>query len=115
MRISDWSSDVCSSDLQHRPFPSPLRRPLVQKQANDMRLLSRRSVDDSRTARSCDRKFQTTLNLTGRPRSHRTPPPHSEGSAFPSFSTPTGPPPYSNATTQAPPRSAQATPPLLNT
>src|SRR3546814_16524074 len=24
MRISDWSSDVCSSDLTERPFTSPL-------------------------------------------------------------------------------------------
>src|SRR3546814_18261717 len=27
MRISDWSSDVCSSDLWRRPAPSPCGRP----------------------------------------------------------------------------------------
>src|SRR3546814_4487083 len=51
-----------------------------------MRLLSRRSVADSRTARSCDRKFQTTLNLHGRPRRNSTRRHLSEGSALPSSS-----------------------------
>src|SRR3546814_15625753 len=27
MRISDWSSDVCSSDLTGRPVPLPFREP----------------------------------------------------------------------------------------
>src|SRR3546814_16144297 len=27
MRISDWSSDVCSSDLRHEQHPSPIRQP----------------------------------------------------------------------------------------
>src|SRR3546814_5842351 len=32
MRISDWSSDVCSSDLEHRPYAGG-GRPAVQRDA----------------------------------------------------------------------------------
>src|SRR3546814_7886849 len=31
MRISDWSSDVCSSDLSHRPQSSAQRRSIPEK------------------------------------------------------------------------------------
>src|SRR3546814_21054522 len=73
-----------------------------------MRLLSRRSVADSRTARSCDRKFQTTLNLHGRPRRNSTRRHLSEGSALPSLSIQTGHPPCGNSKTGAPARVEQA-------
>src|SRR3546814_4802672 len=31
MRISDWSSDVCSSDLSSKPFRAKARRPAVRQ------------------------------------------------------------------------------------
>src|SRR3546814_4441494 len=50
MRISDWSSDVCSSDLRRRvarhhdrrPDPQPLRRP-----GDALRMIAARYADDA--------------------------------------------------------------------
>src|SRR3546814_11438577 len=52
MRISDWSSDVCSSDLLGQPFENVRRRnariepcrPLVARQWNDLTMMIRRDV-----------------------------------------------------------------------
>src|SRR3546814_13444902 len=37
MRISDWSSDVCSSDLRRRPSAAPFTGPRRREQAADRR------------------------------------------------------------------------------
>src|SRR3546814_13321196 len=37
MRISDWSSDVCSSDLLQRHSPCPLVRDIIRRRLDDTR------------------------------------------------------------------------------
>src|SRR3546814_20142052 len=53
MRISDWISDVCSSDLRHRHQRRPCRRDaglLRQRQARRGRPLGRTETDPRRRA-----------------------------------------------------------------
>src|SRR3546814_6869426 len=51
MRISDWSSDVCSSDLRCQPIADPFRRHvqvLAQEAARTLRRLDPRRIVDLR-------------------------------------------------------------------
>src|SRR3546814_10847712 len=60
MRISDWSSDVCSSDLRERLYPLPRRQPrgygseqaLVQLLRSVHGVLARRS-EERRVGNEC--------------------------------------------------------------
>src|SRR3546814_12387966 len=51
MRISDWSSDVCSSDLEARPFRSKTEKICGQQQCSDAAVFETencRSASDQR-------------------------------------------------------------------
>src|SRR3546814_9299676 len=48
MRISDWSSDVCSSDLGYRPF-----RTLTQRRTRDRPGIIRHRSEERRVGKEC--------------------------------------------------------------
>src|SRR3546814_3684615 len=51
MRISDWSSDVCSSDLTARRYPAVARQYLF----GQGRARAEQAADEDRSARRCSR------------------------------------------------------------
>src|SRR3546814_4114490 len=52
MRISDWSSDVCSSDLKRKPTPSPVVAEIIDDFRNRAGLKRRDISDDEIVART---------------------------------------------------------------
>src|SRR3546814_10443945 len=63
MRISDWSSDVCSSDLPDRPSPGPSRKREGRRAANPLMPGLRIREDGWTVART--RVFLGVLARTG--------------------------------------------------
>src|SRR3546814_5567171 len=67
MRISDWSSDVCSSDLGSDPIPPPLSGVLHAKQ---LEATFRQRLVSSDRAVPCYASAEFVLNMIGRSEEH---------------------------------------------
>src|SRR3546814_2794315 len=55
MRISDWSSDVCSSDLPQPPAPQPRERRVLQ---HELHLEQRHTARIARRIQGADQSFE---------------------------------------------------------